>query len=235
MKPAHIKEQRLKEVRSINKKQQRLSEEMRNLGYTKLDRPIRHGWYKELVIKRQVERYKNRDAILEVYNKLSKEVWGKTKENAQRKWDAQTSDYLIVRDIPTLSKRQYNKLSAAAKCICIPFQFYTKRKKLKTRFYVKMPQASYRIKFTRAYITHRKRIDPLLEQEYAELNARLSHGVYYETERKLYPWKSYWDWPKGHENNNKIKQQLKALKNNTVSEILAEDPVIQKGLLYRID
>mgnify|MGYP006999724016 CR=1 FL=1 len=48
--PKHLKEQKEKEVRSIQKRQWEICVEIRNLGYIELEKPIRHGWFKEIVI-----------------------------------------------------------------------------------------------------------------------------------------------------------------------------------------
>lgn len=85
MKPIHLKSKRLKEVRGIWKRQREILKELRELGYKKLDKPIRNGWFKEIVITHKIELYKNQDAILEVYNKVEKMFWGRTKEEAQKK------------------------------------------------------------------------------------------------------------------------------------------------------
>ena len=174
MKPAHIREHRLKEIRRIHMRQQEIWAEQRALGYKKLERPIRHGWFKEIVITRRIERYRHCDSLLEVFAKLEKQFWGRTKEEADQKWRHSTAQYSIHRDLPTLSRKQYNQLSERAQALCVGFQFYTLKKKQRTRYYVNIPKGTYKIKFTRAYVTHTRRIDPVLERE----NARLAQLEY---------------------------------------------------------
>ncbi|NQX84833.1 MAG: hypothetical protein HRT67_02830 [Flavobacteriaceae bacterium] len=108
------------------------------MGYIELKKPIRHGWFKEIIITHKVERYKNKAAILEVYDKIEKIFWGRTKEEAQKKWLHQTSKHLIYKDFPTTSKRQFNKLSFRAQCMYTPFYYKNERKKLKLRFYIRI-------------------------------------------------------------------------------------------------
>ncbi|WP_299674271.1 hypothetical protein [uncultured Dokdonia sp.] len=223
MKPAHIKCQRLKEVRRIWKRQWEISKELRTLGHRKLEVPIRHGWYKEFVVTKKIGRYKHQNAMLEVIDVLEKYAWGRTKEEAARRWNTRISEHLIVKDIPTLSKRQFNKLSDKAKAICVPFKFYQYKHKTKTRFYVKLPKGTYRIKFTRAYITHRRNIDPLLEQEYSFLSGLLMRNGYYETEQKLYPWNSKWDYPNTRIKKSEVKLGLQRLKKYEIQDIINEE------------
>ncbi len=60
MKPKNLKSKRLKEVRSIWKRQIEISKEIWNLGYRRLENPVRHGWFKEIIITQNIERYKNK-------------------------------------------------------------------------------------------------------------------------------------------------------------------------------
>ncbi|MEL6810455.1 MAG: hypothetical protein AAFP76_03855 [Bacteroidota bacterium] len=226
MKPAHIKERRLKEVRLILKRKREIWAEQRALGYKKLEKPIRHGWFKELVITHQIERYKHKDHILEVYEKLEKRFWGRTKEEAAHKWHHCTSRYLLHKDIPTISRRQFNKLSSGAQQLCIPFQYYTKRKKMKIRFYINIPKGAYKIKFSRAYVTHTRRIDPALESENALLNQYKYKRGYYEIYKKGD--KYYWDWKfweamEKERRERNIKRTLRGLKNYSIETILNEE------------
>ena len=223
MKPAHIKCQRLKEVRRNYKRQREIRAEQRALGYTKLDTPIRHGWYKEFVVTKRIERYKHQDAMLEIIAILEKHDWGRTKEEAARKWDSRTSEHLIVRDIPTLSKRQFNRLSDKAKSLCVPFRFYIYKHKTRTRFYVRLPKGTYRIKYTRAYITHRRNIDPLLEQEDEFLESLYLRPGYYEAKRKLHPWKSYWFYSDTKITKSEIKIRVRELKKYDIQDIINEE------------
>lgn len=222
MKPAHIKCQRLKEVRRIYKRQGKIWTAQRALGYTKLDTPIRHGWHKELVITKKIARYKNQDILLEVIEDLDKHVWGRTKEEAERKWSERISQHLIVKDVPTICKRQFNRLSDKAKKLCVPFKYYIDKHRTEIRFYVKLPKGAYRIKYTRAYITHRYNIDPLLEQEDEFLEGIYLLPGYYEAKRKLHPWKSGWSYVSRSEKAY-INSKLRGLRNCEIQDIINEE------------
>lgn len=223
LRPKHIKERREKEVSRLWKRRCEIWQEKQDLGYIELKKPIRHGWFKEIVITHKVDRYKNQAAILEVYDKVEKFYWGRTKAEAQKKWEHQTSRHFIYKDFPTISKRQFNKLSYKAQCLCTPFYYRNDRKKLKLRFYIRIPGGAYRIKYTRAYITHSKRIDPLLESESALLEQQLKKHGYYEADQKLNRWRDYWVLPDVKQERLKSKRALKNLKNNTVKSILNEN------------
>jgi hypothetical protein len=223
MKPAHIKGQRQKEIRRIRKRQRQIWEEQRQLGYIKLEKPIRHGWFKEIVITKNVERYKNQKYILEIHDRLRKSFWGRTKEEAERKWFNETSKYLIHKEIPTISKKQFNMLSDGAKRLCVPFQYYTEKKKLRLRFYVNLPKGTYTIKFTRAYVTHSKRIDPKLESEDALIEQKLLKNGYYELSQKRYGWRNRWETSKSRKEKLKTNNLLGELTKYSIEKISNEE------------
>ena len=225
MKPKHLKEQKAKEVRNIQKRQREICKEIRNLGYIQLEKPIRHGWFKEIVITQNIDRYKNKDSILEIYKIIEKSFWGSTKEKADKKWLQQTSKHLIYKEFPTISKKQFNRLSYKAQKMCTSFQYRNERRVLKLRFYIRIPKGSYRIKYTRAYITHSKRIDPLLESEYALLEQQLLKKEYYKTYQKLYGWKGfyYWNNIEFRKQKRKAKKQLKTLKKYPIEDVLKDN------------
>jgi hypothetical protein len=220
MKPINIKEQRLKEVRRLQNRQWDIWKLQRELGYIKLKEPIRHGWYKEIIITERIERYKNKAAILEIYNKIQKYYWGRTKEEAEKKWQNQTSKHLIYKEFPTISKKQFNKLSFKAQCMCTAFQFRNENKKLRVRFYIRIPKGAYRIKHARAYITHRKRIDPELIREDDFIKSQFNKKGYYNIYEAMNAWKDDWNLTHFKQEKLKTKRHLKALKKYALEDVL---------------
>ena len=63
MRPVHIKEQRQKEVRRIDKEHREIRKKIHGLPLVKLDKPIRHGWYKEIVLTENLDRYKTQEVV----------------------------------------------------------------------------------------------------------------------------------------------------------------------------
>ena len=225
VKPPHIKEQRQKQIRKIYKRFNEIWEEKKALGYEKLEKPIRHGWYKEIVITTKVSRYKNEKAILEIYEQIHKTYWGRTKEEADKVWFKNVAHYYIYRDFPTLSKKQYNKLSFKAQKMCTPYKFKNCRKKWRTRFYIRIPKNAYRIKYTRAYITHRKRIDPKLEREDAWLENQLLKNEYYNLDqysRRNWKYHKYWESLERNKQKLETKRQLNQLKYYDIEDVIKD-------------
>lgn len=220
MKPVNIKEERQKKVRRLQNRQWDIWKLQRELGYIELEKPIRHGWYKEIVITEKADRYKNKAAILEIYNKIERYYWGRTKEEAEIKWLNQTSKYLIYKEFPTISKKQFNKLSYKAQCMCTSFQYRNECKKLKLRFYIRIPKGAYRIKHARAYITHRKRIDPELISEDAFITSQLNKKGYYNITEAMNPWKNDWNSSNYKQEKLKLKRDLKGLKKHALKDVI---------------
>ncbi|WP_431166669.1 hypothetical protein [Tenacibaculum halocynthiae] len=222
MKPKHIKEQRQKAIRIIRKRQREIYQKIRELGYIKLKEPIRHGWFKEIVITENVERYKNKAAILELYDCIEKSFWGRTKEKADKQWFHKISKHLIYKEFPTISKKQFNRLTYKAQAMCTVFSFRSENKKIKKRFYIRIPKGAYKIKYTRAYITHSKRIDPELESELDLLEQQLYKSGYYEIWQESY-WKNYWRTPQEHKQKFQVTKQLNALKKYSLQDIINDN------------
>lgn len=217
MRPEHIKEQRQKEVRRIHKEQHEIWDKIGKLPLIELDKPIRHGWYKEIVLTENLERYKSKEAVEEIFKVLNTYFWGRTKKECDEKWNCQRSKHFIYRNIPTISKRTFNKLSRKAQILCTPFQ-YREEKKLKVRFYIRIPLNGYRIKYTRAYNTHRKMLDPNLESQSDVLENRLLKPGLYEANQAANNWnwrRNCWQIPESKRSRIKSKQELRKYRNTS--------------------
>ncbi|NVK65905.1 MAG: hypothetical protein HWE22_15035 [Flavobacteriales bacterium] len=221
MRPAHIKEQRKKEVRRIWKERRKLWKEKCQLPLIKLEKPIRHGWYKEIVLTENLDRYKSKPEVEEIFEVLCTYYWGRTKEECQKHWNAQRSKSFIYKDVPTISKKQFNQLSSKAQRICTPFQ-YREEKRLRTRFYIRFPHSAYRIKFTRAYNTHRKMLDPDLESRLDVLDERLLSPGMYEANQALCGcnWHDDWQTPETKRSRIKTKNKLGRFKNTSAQDVI---------------
>jgi hypothetical protein len=217
MKPDSIKGIRRKEVRKLIKERQALYDQQRALGYRKLEKPIRHGWYIELKLLPQLDRYKCKPEIEEIVEKLNRHYWGRTKEAAQKKWDSAESVHLIYRDIPTLSPKTYNKLSDKAKKFCTPFS-YRIRNGIRKRYYVRIPKHAHKIKFNRAYTTHSKIIDPSIEERLDIIEQQLLKQGWYGIIDSFFPYKNRWSVADNIKNRKQTNIQLRAYKYASLTE-----------------
>ena len=223
MRPENIKAQRQKEVRQIHKERSEIWDEIRKLPLIKLEKPIRHGWYKEIVLTANLDRYKSKKAVEEIFKILDTYFWGRTKKECEKRWNCQRSKHFIYRDVPTISKKQFNKLSVKAQKLCTPFQ-YREKKKWKVRFYVRIPINGYRIKYTRAYNTHKKLLDPNLESRLAVLEERLLSPGIFETDRAAdrWSWRREWNTTETKRSRIKSKQELGRYRNTSARSTIEE-------------
>ncbi|MFT5819538.1 MAG: hypothetical protein ACI8ZM_000763 [Crocinitomix sp.] len=222
MKPASIKEYRKKEARLLLKERSLLYKKHRDLGYRELEKPIRHGWYIELKLLPQLERYKCQPQIEEIVEKLSRHYWGATKEEVQKKWNGAESKHLIYRGIPTLSHRSYSKLTEKAKRFCTAF-FFKEDKKVRRRYYVRIPKHAHKIKFIRAYTTHSKIIDPLIEQRLDLIEQHLMKNGWFGIAYTSRFSRCRWQLDETIKDRRKTKVALEKYKHTTINE-LKNDP-----------
>jgi hypothetical protein len=222
MRPAHKKERIDKEVRQLIKEQRKLSIEIYNMPLIKADKPLRHGWYKEIVLTKKIDRYKSKKYIEEIFEMLDTHYWGRTKKICDKHWDKQRSEHFIFRDVPTISKKQFNKLSRKAQQFCTPFQYRNKCKKLRIRFYIRIPKHAYRIKYTRAYITHFKTIDPNLESRVDLIENKLLRPRFYEANTRVYGHRTKWVVLEKLKSERKVKEELLQFKGASLRSVKKE-------------
>jgi len=223
VKPVHIKTKRKKEVRRILRRQQAIQQEIIALGYMPLDKPLRHGWFKEIVVSSKIERYKNQAYILEILKVCPNFFWGGSKEKVEKSWEELISQNLIYNNFPTFCKAEFDQLSPKAKSLCSPYHFRDEEKKMQLRYAIKLPKGAYRKKYTRAYITESKRMDPSLEMEYDLLNQQLLKSGFFEANIARYRWIDYWNLTLVEKENNKTKRILKSLCRYPLKDIHNED------------
>lgn len=223
MKPVSIKGYRKKEVRKLFKEKRRLCQESWDLGYRKLDKPIRHGWYKEMALTPQLERYKCKPEIEEIAQKFSITIWGRTKEEAEKKWNDCRSKHLIYNGIPTLSPKSYRKLSEKAQRYCTVF-FFKCEKKWRRRYYVRIPKLAYKIKFSRAYVTHSKIIDPAIEERLDLIEQQFLKAGWYEAASIHFSYRCRWQIDKIKKDRKNCRSTLRQYKNASLQE--AENELI---------
>ena len=105
--------------------------------------------------------------------------------------------------------------------MCTIYSYRDENKKLRKRFYVRIPKSTYRIKYTRAYITHSKRIDPELESELDLLEQQLYKSGFYKVWQDN-SWRNYWVIPRNQKEKQQTKKQLKTLKQYPLKDIINE-------------
>ncbi|MEM6719833.1 MAG: hypothetical protein AAF611_10980 [Bacteroidota bacterium] len=184
MKPAHIKEQRQKQLRKVDKRLQKIWELQRELGYKKLENPVRHGWFKEVVLTHKIERYRNYEHMIAAFKKCKAQIWGADKGKAEANWYECMQRHEIYGSFRLISRKAYNKLPVEVQRLFSMYTYINYWGKTRYKYYLHIPKECYRVKFSRAYVTHSRIIDPLLESEYAVLEAFREKKGYYNLNAK---------------------------------------------------
>lgn len=232
MKQAHIKEQREKQLRKVEKRLSEIWELQRELGYKKLEKPIRHGWFKEVVLTSKIDRYRNYEQIIAAFKKCKVQIWGADKGKADAKWYEGVERHQIYGSFGLISRKAYNKLPLALQRLFRIYAYINKRGQWRHKYYLHIPKECYRVKYTKAYVTHTKIIDPLLESEEALLEAIQEKKGYYNLyERRWNSWKrgmkKYKYIPRKRGERQRTNAQLNQLRGQSLEAVIKEEETWQ--------
>ena len=192
MKPAHIKEQRQKQLRKVDKRLQEVWVKQRELGYKKLEKPIRHGWFKEVVLTPKIERYRNYEHMIAAFKQCKAQIWGADKGKAEANWYTHVRGHQIYGSFRLISRKAYNKLSVSVQKFFHKYEYIDFWGRTLHVYYLQIPKECYRVKFSKAYVTHTRIIDPLLESEHAVLEAFHEKKEYYNLHAKRWNRNKRW-------------------------------------------
>jgi len=197
-------EERIKKVRSLEQELDRINDELWNLGYTILEKPLRDGWYRTMVLRHDIAKHKKAHVYQEILNAVNIKFWGREKKYADRammRYFRNRNRLYYRNDIRYLDKKAYMSLSSAAKK-------YFFKAKIKINFrhlsvYIStLPKYYFVSTYERAYITKRKIIAPKLESRIQEIeNELLSSKFYALSNYNGYSYKLY------HEPNRKRRRR----------------------------
>jgi len=232
MKPAHIKEQRQKQIIKIEKRLREIYKLQRALGYRKLEKPIRHGWFKEVVLTSKIERYRNYEHIITVFKKCKIQVWGADKGKAEAKWYKGVEKHEIYGSFKLISRKAYNKLPNHLKHFFRIYTYKNEKGKWRYKYYLHIAKECYRTKYTRAYVTHSRVIDPELEREEALLDSYQEKKGYYNLYQKRWNlWKrcmkKYQYIPQKRSERSRENARLNRLKGSSLKVIIENEEVWQ--------
>lgn len=153
----------------------------RNLGYTKLEKPIRSGWKVSLIPRIDIQRREDSDVFWKILALAGACVISSSKKKYYK--EAKLHSYLSAR-ILKISKTKYDSLESTLK------KYFTEcklRKYWNEDYYCNIPYFYWELKFTKHYITEVKIIDELLLQEEAELKAQVFSKKYASYEESRNP------------------------------------------------
>ncbi|MDW3191533.1 MAG: hypothetical protein R8G66_04190 [Cytophagales bacterium] len=152
-----------------------------------MDKPIRHGWYREYVLRDDIARRKDAHVFLEILDACGSSEWGLTKREIEEQWERVTwsKDYWQWPGFRRIGKRAYRRLSVRAKKY---FGHYEVRwnpwQGSVRRYHCHVPEYYFIPKYTKAYVTHLQSVDSEIDSKISRLENQLLSD-------ELYPY-SWW-------------------------------------------
>lgn len=182
----NTKRETYKEYLALQRREDKLYEEKKNLGYRELEKPIHHGYTAYLELREDVLRRTDKEGLAYQYiiKHFSTETWGKTIDfykKSKKTWYSFDYDYVTPK-IRKITEREFEALHPS---IAKYFYNYKIDNKyhwggLECRYYTNViPEHYVVIKVKKDYLTHQKIIDSELEREAAFVEDKIS--AFYNT------------------------------------------------------
>lgn len=217
MKALNKYEERAKEYRRLRKRWRELQDAKFNLGWVILDKPIRHGFYKELVLREDIAKRKEAPIYLEILEATKIKVWGSSLKRLEKSWVEQSlrNRRIQYAGIQALEKKDYDLLSAKAKRLfvfrrCEMFNGY------RTNLYISaLPAYFFKFKISRAYIYKRRIIDSEIESEIKEIESICESKYYAFVYGRNYQSK----WYRDLQRDRKLKAESELFKENIYDDV----------------
>ena len=210
MRAAHKIKQKEHRARQIQQELTILCRARCNLGDVPLQKPIRNGWYKHLVMRTDISRRKDAHIFQEILDVCARWVWGSDKKMADKRW---LHNIKHNRDwqwagLAWITKDKYKLLSPKAKTYFVEYEWkWTPWQGSIKRYYCHVPKYYFVTAYEKAYITHRRVVDSQLERKIAELeNQLLSNELYSYSWNATHYWMNKW-WRK--RDTRKIRHRTK--------------------------
>ena len=184
-------ERREKEVRALKKERDKLYRALRELGYVSLEKPLRYGWYKHLVLRDDIARRKDAAIFQEILDVCGNDVWGRDKKQVEKSWDRENriNKYLQFPGFKMIEKIEFNKLSVKAKQWFDGYDWHwSVGYGFVKRYHCQVPGYYFKITYTKAFITKKRVVNPRIEKRIEEINEKLSTNEYYKYAINHYKW-----------------------------------------------
>ncbi|UTW61960.1 hypothetical protein KFE98_18405 [bacterium SCSIO 12741] len=195
------------------KEQVRLNWEYRKLGYEPLENPVRHGWFKFLVLRDDIARRADATIFQEILDKCGYRIWAANKPLLHQYWEEypMKNRNFLYPGIRKISPKTYRLLSEEAqKWFRKTVQSWSPWIGYRYQYHLLVPLYFFRPKMERAYITHRKVIDSDLDRRSDEIERLMLRPEYYDLSN--YNYKSWW-CHEAHQGRKERKHSKRILKN----------------------
>ena len=201
-------------VRKIKKELNELRKAKSDLGEIPLEKPIRHGWYRHLVLRADVARRKDAIIYQEILDRCGSIVWGSDKNRADKNWEHyhEYGSCYQWEGFSSLEQQEFKKLSSKAQCHFVEYESYwSPWLGSVKRYFCLVPSYCFEIGYSKAFITHRKVMSSELNQRIDELENRLlGNDLYAYSEDRV---STYFKLEKRYINKKGRKHVKQVLKN----------------------
>jgi hypothetical protein len=166
------KDKNYKEYLKVNRRKWEVLGAQRNLGYEPLDEPYQKGWDAYWVLRKDVSRRSDADDLQFILDNFGKDIW--CDNIFFLKWDRSIRRYTDINPhIRAITEREWEKLPATCKkwFKVMPIQHGHYHPWWYTSTYTCVIPLHFLVKEKEpSMVTHKRVIDNLLEQEWAELS-----------------------------------------------------------------
>lgn len=219
----NTKRETYKEYLALRRREDKLEEERKNLGYRELEKPIHHGYIAYVQLREDVLRRTDKEGLAYQYivKHFSTECWGRTLDFWDKKKKKSWFDYeqYYKPKIRKLTEHEYEALHPS-----IQKYFYNYKRDNKMYWGGKeckiysnvIPEHYLVIKIKKDYLTHQKIVDSELEREISFVEDKLSE---FHNQTPYFRHSGIDKWFKTHLNRNARYHNKRALKKNLNSII----------------
>lgn len=208
MRPFNKVAQREKLVRKLQRESHQLYAAKLNLGYVYLEKPIRHGWHKHLILREDVSRRVDANVFLEILDICGTECWGRDKRHADKVWDRESKKIHEIQfpGFQRVNSISYAKLSRKAKTWFILYgSCWHYRHGYLKQYQCVVPRHFFKLAYTRAYITKRMIVDSMLDKRLAEIESELRSNMLYKHSENA----GYGKWWMTDQYHRKVRRRTK--------------------------
>lgn len=200
-----------KKLKALWFEHQKVSEALRNMGYIELDVPIRSGYDRFFVLRKDAYNRKDADVLERLLKLINVTVHSRDKKYTKKDW--KTKKIVPVQQHPKiLDKPEYEKLNEQERSYFEVSYDFDKRR---WKYMFKYPYL-LTFKIVNHYITKVRQIDPVLESRKKELDQLIyENGYNYGRLAKIFGWHGYPRFDKYTPEESRATEQLKDMLKNS--------------------
>jgi len=211
------KERREKRARTLEMEKRRLWVAHRNLGFKKLEKPIRDGWFKHLALRDDISRRKDAHVFQNIIDNCGMDFWGASKKEADRVWDKyyKKNKYAHYPGLIRPFGEKWKGMSPKARLwfdgldwVWVHSSGYVKR------YFCKVPSYYFVTTYSKAFITKKQVVNPDLDSQIDQIENKLNSNEFYRFNHDRH----YSGWWMSDFYHKKVRRRVKSCLQNYEEE-----------------